>query len=84
MLDILIRPTELDNTMITSINFTTLALLALKLHSRNDYRAGSSWYLLMDKLNREQSRDLMHDVRHYQYHHISIKNHKLKKSSLIY
>ena len=37
----------------------------------------------MDKLTREQLRDLMHAVRHYQYHHISIKNPRYEEFSHI-
>ena len=37
----------------------------------------------MDQLNREQLRDLMHAVRHYQYHHISINNPRYDEFSHI-
>ena len=37
----------------------------------------------MDQLNREQLRDLMHAVRHYQYHHISINNPRYEEFSHI-
>lgn len=37
----------------------------------------------MNQLNREQLRDLMHAVRHYQYHHISINNPRYHEFSHI-
>ena len=37
----------------------------------------------MNELNREQLRDLMHAVRHYQYHHISINNPRYDEFSHI-
>ena len=37
----------------------------------------------MKNLTREQLRDLMHAVRHYQYHHISIKNPRYNEFSNI-
>ena len=37
----------------------------------------------MNQLNKEQLRDLMHAVRHYQYHHISINNPRYEEFSHI-
>ena len=37
----------------------------------------------MKNLSREQLRDLMHAVRHYQYHHISINNPRYNEFSNI-
>ena len=37
----------------------------------------------MNYLSREQMRDLMHAVRHYQYHHISVNNPRHEEFSNI-
>ena len=37
----------------------------------------------MADFNREQLRDIMHAIRHYQYHHISITNPRYKEYSVI-